>query len=113
MTIENSDKVDGLGIDNIADEAVLLISDHLRWDDERHFRLIEKKVNKYLEFIQSGQIYEALPNAAGKKIKIKLIYEHIPDISSKGVLDNLVSQFRGSGVIFTYESLPDKYQNCG
>lgn len=110
MTIENTDKVDGLGVDAQAQEAVLLISDHLSWHDVgEHFGFLEKKIGSYVSFINSGQLDEALPNAKGLPVRIKLIHEHRPDSRSIEILDGLAGQLSGLGLRFSYEALPSGY----
>jgi hypothetical protein len=35
----------------------LVITDHLAWDDlDSHFRMLQDKINTYVEFIESGQL---------------------------------------------------------
>lgn len=58
----------------------LCISDHIPWDDEvlkGHLIVLQEKINDYLDFITSGQIYEHY-NDKNKKINIKVIFCHKP-----------------------------------
>lgn len=73
MSVLESDVVDAISI-NDADEVVLTISDHLDWEDEHeHLLLLQEKINTYLSFIESGEIYDSYAKANGKKIVIEVI----------------------------------------
>ncbi|WP_370590617.1 DUF6572 domain-containing protein, partial [Xylophilus sp. ASV27] len=56
MNVENTTIVDAVGTDKETDEVRLSIFDHLPWDTE-HLRLLQDKINVYLGFIESGEIY--------------------------------------------------------
>ena len=69
MTIEEVDKIDRLAFDRKNGDVFLVISDHLAWDeDEGEYLLaLQAKLNTYLEFVESGQLYAKYPRAIGKK----------------------------------------------
>jgi hypothetical protein len=70
MTVEDIDKVDRIGIDRKTGDVHLLISDHLDWDQNEgeHLFVLQDKLNTYLGFVESGQLYAKYPRAVGKKI---------------------------------------------
>ena len=74
MTIEQTRVVDFVAFDKAGDDAFLAISNHLVWDENEgeHLFLLQDKLNAYLEFIESGQLYVHYPHLKGKKIAIKL-----------------------------------------
>lgn len=111
MTIENPDTIDGVGIDRQTGEVVLLISDHLLWgdDDASHFSLLENKLGGYVNFVQSGQVLEALPGAEGRPIRIRLVHEHEPTDGAKTVLEAVRQQLAEIGLEFSYLGLPTGY----
>lgn len=76
MSIIDLEKIDIIGTD--PDGFVrLTISDHLDWEDEEyHLRTLQDKINKYLEFIESGQIYEEYIDAKGKELRIDVISKY-------------------------------------
>ena len=42
----------------------LMIADHLDWENElQHLTLLQDKINAYVSFIESGQIYSVYPDA--------------------------------------------------
>ena len=61
MPIEDSDKVDKIVIERATGKALLAISDHLPWDvDEgRHLELLQTKVYRYLDPIESRGVVSA------------------------------------------------------
>jgi len=78
MAIDQPNIVDFIGIDPKANEVILVIADHLEWtnddqSDKLHMLFLQNKLNDYLEFAASGQIYKAYPDANGKGIAIKVM----------------------------------------
>jgi hypothetical protein len=70
MTVQDTRKIDRLGIDRESGDVRLMISDHLNWDEDEgeHLLTLQEKLNNYLEFVESGQLYKQYPQAAGRKI---------------------------------------------
>jgi len=75
MSIENTDVVDFIGIDKDTSEVVLSVSDHLLWGDDskEHMYLLQEKINAYLRYIESGEIYEDNPDTENKDIIISVV----------------------------------------
>jgi hypothetical protein len=75
MTVEDVDKIDFVTGERKTGDMVLTISDHLDWDENagEHLLVLQKKLNTYLEFIESGQIYAKVPQAVGRKIVIQVM----------------------------------------
>lgn len=72
MTIEDLDVVDTIGLHPTTGEVGLMIIDHLEWAEDgrsnkEHLYLLREKVNTYVAFIESGEIYESYPEARGKE----------------------------------------------
>ena len=111
MSIEDSDVVDSIGMSKVDQNAVLLISDHLDWSDERnHFEMLEKKISKYLDFIKSGQLLESLPHTAGRSIRIELIQQYQPTENALRFLDAAKRQLASMDLEFTFHPLPSGYR---
>src|SRR5262249_23448940 len=74
MTIEQLNVVDFTSIDKASGDVWLTITDHLPWDKDegRHLVLLQSKLNTYLRFIESGEIFTKVPNAKGRKIVINI-----------------------------------------
>ena len=70
MSVDDSRVVDAIGIEQQTGAVVLTISDHHDWLDTEHRRsLLRDKLNTYLAFIESGEIYDASPNSTGRSSK--------------------------------------------
>lgn len=74
MSIIDKDKIDSIGINKENGNVMIGISDHLDWSNEyEHLIMLQDKLNSYLSFIESGEIYESYPKAKDKNIEI-IIY---------------------------------------
>jgi hypothetical protein len=55
MSVMTKDTIDGMGMTKDETGLVLLIGDHLGWEDEQtHLRLLRDKISSYMSFLQSG-----------------------------------------------------------
>ena len=74
MTVEEPSKIDFNVIEPQSGDMRLVIADHLDWKEEgEHLLLLQNKLNSYLAFIESGEIYAKLPKATGRKIVIEVV----------------------------------------
>jgi hypothetical protein len=68
MSVEQTDVVDIISIDRETGHVVLTISDHLDWSDSvGHQAILQKKLNTYLAFIESGEILGQCPKAKNRR----------------------------------------------
>jgi hypothetical protein len=59
MSVENIDKIDLVATRPNSLEVRLVITDHLPWSDEDgHLRLLQAKLNTYIAFVESGQVFK-------------------------------------------------------
>jgi hypothetical protein len=82
MAIDNVNIVDLIGTDKKTGDVMLTISDHLDWHDiNSHIVIWQEKINSYLRFIESGEIYKSYPNSKKKRIIIEVVckYELPPE----------------------------------
>lgn len=79
MSIEQARVIDFLGISKDDGCCILTISDHLEWNHWEHLVALQDKVNNYLAFIESGEIYDALPDAQGRAIEISIRCKFLPE----------------------------------
>ncbi len=79
MTVEQEKVVDFVGEDNSTGTIRLSISDHLDWADPKneHLFTLQEKLNAYLAFIESEELYEKFPRARGRKVEI-VVYGKYP-----------------------------------
>ena len=67
MSIDQNRVVDFIGMDLIKNEIILTISDHLEWGVTDHLVKLQEKLNNYLSFIESGELYEAYHTRASDR----------------------------------------------
>ena len=87
MSIENANTIDAVGFDSDSADVILLISDHLAWGedgDEQHMYQLQEKLNAYLRFYESGEIYKEIPEVEGKKVIIDIVGKY--KLNKKGEL---------------------------
>ena len=103
-TIEETDKIDAIGIDKENPYVILKIFDHLDWKkEENHLYLLQEKINKYLTFIESGQIYDAYSYAKDKEIIISISFKYTPTTNAINFLHETSRILTNAGYKLEYE----------
>jgi hypothetical protein len=106
VTIEQKDVVDFISIDR-NDNLVLTVCDHLEWDDElEHLFALQEKLNAYLSFIESGEIYERYPHDRAKNIVINVVCLHEINETSMALFREFQQVVQGAGFKLTIEHTP-------
>jgi hypothetical protein len=105
MTIEQPDVIDFILVEPEGD-TVLTISDHLPWDDEKeHLLHLQEKLNAYVRYVQSGEIYQKWPDAAGKPILIEVVVKHAVPKESLWFFEKATAAIMGAGFKFRVRAL--------
>ncbi len=79
MAVDNPDVIDIVSVEQ-SGCVVLTISDHLEWlDSTSHQQLLQLKINRYLAFVESGEILDSYPRAAGRDVIIRVVTQFRPD----------------------------------
>jgi hypothetical protein len=87
MSIEQTDVVDIISTERLTGDIVLTISDHFDWTDSMaHQLLLQTKLNRYLAFVESGEILEGYPNAKERRIVFSVTFKFPPDESGRAFL---------------------------
>lgn len=75
MSVDQTDTIDFVTINNDSGEVWLTISDHFPWDEGEgeHLLILQIKINAYLRFIESGEMYKEFPDSKGRGIVINLV----------------------------------------
>ena len=102
MSVEQTEKVDFIGMDEATGDVALGISDHLEWADEDHLRILQDKINAYLRFIESGEMLESYPDARGRHVTIDLIARCEPDQKASRFLDRVRQTLEAAGFSFRF-----------
>lgn len=102
MSIEQTNIIDAIATDSGAC-VVLVISDHLGWTDDsmRHMWLLQEKLNKYLAFLESGEISESYPHYNEQPVKIRVVGKYSLTEEASIFYGKLIPIIEGAG--FTFE----------
>ena len=103
MSVDQTEVVDLIGIDEHSDDVILTISDHLEWGSGEHLLLLQEKLNTYLSFVESGEILESYSKARGRDVLINVVCKYKPDDSAISFLGKVASIVEGAGMKFKYE----------
>ncbi|WP_339448544.1 DUF6572 domain-containing protein [Pseudomonas sp. EA_5y_Pfl2_R50] len=107
MSVTDAKIIDMWGIPKWDSSKIVLgISDHLAWRDKaeqgEHLQLLQDKINMYVAFIESGEIYTEIPGALGKSpiIRVQGKYE----LSEQGELfiDRAAEVLKEAGIGFEF-----------
>lgn len=79
VSVEDPQLVDSIGLVDEGARVRLSINDPLPWGDESHLLRLQDKINAYLAFIESGEIYESYPDARHRSLQIHVVCTHAPD----------------------------------
>lgn len=104
MAVDNLNVIDSISIKD--DKVFLTISDHLLWDkDNRHFSILQDKINSYLDVIQNGQIYKLYPDATNKVFSILVYIKYKPNKDAILFLNEIKIFLYTNGYEFNYKHL--------
>ena len=79
MSIEQANVIDFMSIDPVSGSVILTATDHLEWGSGEHLLQVQEKLNSYLAFVESGEIFESYPAAKGKPIKLDVVCQFEPN----------------------------------
>lgn len=97
MSVTDRNIIDFGHIDG--DKITLCISDHIPWDADildAHLVILQDKINDYLDFISSGQIFEEYGNE-DKTPNIKVIFCYEPVKEAVDFLNSAKAVINSSG----------------
>jgi len=102
MSIDQIDKIDIITT-TPEDKVMLTISDHLEWDDTgEHMLLLQDKLNAYLQFIESGQIFDDYPVTKNKQVIISIAMKYIPNETALIFLSRSKEVILNAGIEFEW-----------
>jgi|SRR5215510_10899995 len=114
MTVERTGIVDWLGIEKGTGHIVLTVVDPLDWNDENgHLRTLQDKLNTYLAFIESGEVFERLAEEVGRTvprstpIKVNILAKHPLPKRANAFLEYAQGSFSGAGFELSFKVVPE------
>jgi hypothetical protein len=103
MAVDEPDVIDMMS-ETKTGHVVLRVSGHLDWRDSLlHQCTLQEKLNRYLAFVESGEILEQRPDAAARPIVIRVVCKHEPDAGGRDFLQRACSAIEQAGFEFQYE----------
>lgn len=112
MSVEQSDVVDIVSVDATTGHVVLSISDHLDWSDARaHEIILQRKLNTYLAFVESGEILKSYPNAKDRPVTFNIVFKFRPSPEGQAFLKKVMETIESAGFGFRYELFAESYDN--
>jgi hypothetical protein len=112
MSIRKTRVVDSLGIEKGSGDIVLTVIDDEGWTNEHeHLHLLQEKLNSYLAFLESGEVYEQLAtelgrtNAKGLPIKVSILAKYPLPAHAQEFLRFAQEMFSGAGFSLTHRVL--------
>lgn len=98
VSIEQTDVVDIVSTDRMTGHVVLTISDHLDWSDSTaHQMLLQTKLNRYLAFVESGEILQSYPDVKDRPVTFKVIFQFPPDEAGRAFLAKVKQVIEAAG----------------
>jgi hypothetical protein len=103
MGVQDTNEVDIIAINKDTGICTLTIIDSLEWgDEEEHLFILQEKINIYLSFIESGEVYSTYPASEGRKFEIIIRFRvSIPE-SCAQFLQQVSKIISDAGFILTY-----------
>ena len=108
MSIEQPRAIDRLAVDAASATCTLTIVDHLPWD-AAHLQALQAKINRYLQFIQSGEIFTADPDAADCELVIAVSAIHAPTAAARRFIEEARSVLDEVGIGMSIAPLGSAY----
>jgi hypothetical protein len=101
MSIEQNDVIDIISIDRTNGDVILTVSDHLDWSESAgHQTLLQAKLNRYLAFVESGEILQSYPDAKDRSIVFAVVFRFCPDEGGRAFLAKVRKIIESAGFSF-------------
>jgi hypothetical protein len=112
VSVNQYDVVDVVSIDPKTGTVILTISDHLDWSNTvEHQTILQTKFNKYLAFVESGEILTRYPDAKGRSVAFKVVFKYRPDQDGWQFLAKAKDVIEAAGFSLRHEVFAESYDN--
>ena len=112
MSVEQLYVVDIISTDKESGAVILTISDHLDWSNTTtHQNTLQAKLNKYLAFVESGEILTRYPDARNRPVVINVAFKHKPDPEGWRFLARAKEVIESAGFSLRSEVFAESYDN--
>ena len=110
MSVLDPDTIDIISTDKQG-RVVLTIADHLSWNDQEHLQVLQKKLNAYLAFIESREVYQKYPDAKGRPILLKVSCTFQPNGEGMDFFTKVKEIIEKAGFEFQFTVFAASYDN--
>jgi asparagine synthetase A len=112
VSVEQTETVDVISVDQKTGEVILTVSDHLDWTENlKHQTLLQSKLNTYLRFVESGELLESYPSAKNRRIAFCVVFKFAPDQEAREFLARVQQVVTSAGIGFSYNLFAVSYDN--
>ena len=112
MSIQDGSVVDIISIREQDSTVVLTVSDHLDWSDTaQHQTLLQTKLNRYLAFVESGELLERYPAAKGLAVRFAVVFKFKPDMEAVDFLRKAKEVIESAGFSLETSVFAESYDN--
>jgi hypothetical protein len=106
MSVTNANVVDATGVDKSSGEIVLTVADELDWAAEaQHLLQLQKKINRYLDFVEGGELLSTYPDARSRAVRIDVIFKYSPSLAAQSFLSKAETAVRENGCSLSWRVL--------
>jgi hypothetical protein len=112
MSLEQSNVIDALGLDEAAGRVILVIRHDAPWEgSDRQLYLLQEKLNAYVSFALDGEMAEAFPDFAGRPVGLRVESAATPDARTLHLLAHVRRQIAFQDI--TLEVRVGQAPSCG
>ena len=112
MIVKDESVVDIISIGEGQPAAVLTISDHLDWSDTVHHQaVLQSKLNRYLAFVESGELVESYPAGSGLAVRFRVVFKFKPDRAGEAFLRSARIVIESAGFTLSTEVFAESQDN--
>jgi hypothetical protein len=112
VSVEQPDVVDVISTDKESGHVVLTISDHLDWSNsEEHQTILQAKLNKYLAFVETGELLTRYSDAKGRPVAFSVVFKYRPDRGGCNFLARARAVIESAGFTLRHEIFAESYDN--
>ncbi len=78
MSVKDTDKIDGMGIDEKTNTLVFLITDPFTWviQEYEHLKGLQTKINNYVGYIESKGYRSVYQNREFDRFRIEIVFKY-------------------------------------
>ncbi len=103
MSVIDEKIIDSMAVTNDDEGIILLIADHLDWEDEyNHLVILQEKINAYIAFLESEQYKDVYNSKSFRYGIIEIHFKYKITEKAKCFLNTVQKQICNIGVIIQY-----------